>query len=259
MKKELNILQNFEKNHEAWHNPFPHIVIHDALPNDIYEELSENYPATDVITSDNPLKNNYRYQLSINNTWRNEKVAQVWQDFAKYHTSQTFYEDVLQILGPFLPLYYHHLGNLFSRETIWRNKGVKRFSHKYMALDCQIGINSPVLEPSTVIGPHLDNPVELYAGLFYLRHPQDDSKGGHLLTYEQLDKNKRYKPKTQIPEQELQVKNIIPYEKNMFALIFCTPNSIHGVTPRSVTPHCRRLVNIIAESSEDLPCVINRV
>jgi hypothetical protein len=50
-----------------------------------------------------------------------------------------------------------------------------------VAIDCSIGINTPVKEKGTTVrGPHHDDPMELWAGLLYMRHDKDISTGGDL-------------------------------------------------------------------------------
>ena len=39
----LSLLQNF-KDTNFYTDPFPHVIIHDALPNDIYEKLKNSAP-----------------------------------------------------------------------------------------------------------------------------------------------------------------------------------------------------------------------
>ena len=46
----------------------------------------------------------------------------------------------------------------------------------------------------------------------------------------------------------------VPYQKNTLAIFLCSKYSIHGVSPRSITSHSRRLVNIIAEFSSGRTC-----
>ena len=128
-----------------------------------------------------------------------------------------------------------------------------------VVLDCQVGINSPVTEESTVIGPHLDNCVEIYAGMFYLRTEDDDSSGGTLEIYKPRSAlgdfflgGNRLRPKILIDHAILDKADEVPYGPNTFVLFMCTYHSIHGVSPRNVTPHSRRLVNIIAEDARSM-------
>ena len=78
-----------------------------------------------------------------------------------------------------------------------------------MSTDCQIGINSPVSQASTVKGPHVDNRVELYAGLFYMRTDEDDSRGGSLEIFRPKDPNMKIVHKTTLGHKHQHYENMV--------------------------------------------------
>ena len=160
-------------------------------------------------------------------------IPAVWRDFVGYHASQHFYSQAMSIFGRYCPEYVH-------KSTCVRNNGDK------IQLDCQIGINSPVSSVSTVKGPHVDNRVEIYAGLLYMRKNGDVSTGGNLNIYHPL---KSFDPinKKEYPEKLFEIVDTVKYTRNKLVMFLCSPKSFHGVTSRSVTKHERRLINIIAE------------
>jgi len=137
--------------------------------------------------------------------------------------------------------------------------GVRRHSDTAgeceLALDCQVGINSPVtVEGTSVIGPHLDNPTELYGGLFYLRHPEDVAVGGDLVVYEWKDRQKRgFVEKRYIDPSHVIERGSIPYGPNRFVWFLNTMEAVHGVTVRQRSLLPRRLCNIIAETYPTVP------
>ena len=47
--------------------------------------------------------------------------------------------------------------------------------------ETQFVIHNPVKE--TTRTDHLDNPVEIYAGLLYMRKPEDEAEGGDFVIY----------------------------------------------------------------------------
>ena len=49
--------------------------------------------------------------------------------------------------------------------------------------DCQFVVHEPLQHDTTTRTAHLDNPVEIYAGLFYLKRPDDLSSGGDFEIY----------------------------------------------------------------------------
>ena len=141
--------------------------------------------------------------------------------------------------------------------------GVRRQSDKSdaceLALDCQIGINSPVtIEGTSVIGPHLDNPTELFAGLFYVRHPEDHAVGGDLVAYAWKHAERRvFYKKRYIDASLVEARETIPYGPNRFFWFLNSADAVHGVTIRQRSQAPRRLVNIIAEVYPTAPTLFD--
>ena len=228
-------------------DPFPYLVIENALDDSYYAELEASYPSDEMISDTSCMENNTRYQLSAKDA---STLPEVWKEFVEYHTSQSFYDE-------FISLFASHLPNRLSwasRSNVYTRKVGLPKTPSDLSTDCQIGINSPVSEASTVKGPHVDNRVELYAGLFYMRTDEDDSKGGSLEIFRPKDPSMKIIHKEEMDLSLLEKTDEVPYQKNTLAIFLCSKYSIHGVSPRSVTNHSRRLVNIIAEFSSGRTC-----
>lgn len=262
MTSKLSILQNY-RDSLLRRDPFPYLVIENALPADIYERLAAGYPSESFIFENHRGKlagENYepntRYDLSAARVVGDRTLdLGLWREFTEYHTSQEFLDEVLSKLGDVIASTHPKLISRMQKKSPngKPRAGVRYFSDSReeceLALDCQIGINSPVKEkPTSVRAAHLDNPVEIYAGLFYLREPGDHSEGGDLEIYAWKNPNrKRIGPRRLIPQENVVVKDSVAYGPNTFALFINSIESIHGVTVRGVTQYPRRLVNIIAE------------
>lgn len=181
-----------------------------------------------------------------------DEVTDLWKRFIDYHVSREFYQEVEK---------------LFAREISTWHKVKKGYTTALrfgpnttganVLMDCQVAINTPVKVKSAVRGPHIDGPAEIYAGLLYFRHHSDQvSKGGDLNICEckrpKCDKMpKKDRPKygtgdTHYKPSDVYVRGIAPYRANSFALFINSEKAIHAVTPRSVTPYSRRLVNVVA-------------
>ncbi len=114
-------------------------------------------------------------------------------------------------------------------------------------------MNTPLERPGRVLGPHLDNPLELFAGLLYLRRSGDESTGGDLQLQTWRSRRRRLNGKMRIEDELVDTVSTVAYEPNTFVLFPNLPVSIHAVTPRSASPLSRRLVNIIGEVYPCLP------
>lgn len=236
----LSLLKKAKKE-DLISSPFPYIVIRNALDDKLYEQLVESYPSDEEISGGN-MGNNVRYQLSVKDS---NRMSGLWKEFVDYHSSYLFYKEFLDIFGDHIPkgLDWVKFSDTYKRKI----HNPKTASS--VALDCQVGINSPVVEECSVKSAHVDNRVELFAGLLYLRHSDDESSGGSLNIYKPIDPDMNIEHKKEIDLNLLSKVDEVSYEANTFVMFLCSKYSIHGVSPRSVTPYSRRLVNVIAELS----------
>eukprot|EP01101_Sappina_pedata_P004492 TRINITY_DN1920_c0_g1_i1.p1 TRINITY_DN1920_c0_g1~~TRINITY_DN1920_c0_g1_i1.p1 ORF type:complete len:351 (-),score=94.81 TRINITY_DN1920_c0_g1_i1:68-1120(-) len=234
--------------------PFPYVVIKDALPQDLYKELARTFPSMRTIVELSLFRNdrkdlfsNQRLSAAAKYILESDSVPEIWKDFVQVHLSQEFTDATLKVFGGALDKYHP-----WFHEKFPNNAGLTpatRFTthnEKYL-VDCQIAINTPVTAESTsVIPAHLDEPRELFAGLFYMRDEDDESTGGALETFE--------KTGNRLPDgnPEVKVFETVPYEANLLVLFMGTRHSIHAVTPRSKTPFMRKFVNLVSLVEDSL-------
>lgn len=220
--------------------PYPFGYSPFGLPADLYNDLSMCRPAPEQIAGHRYYENNKRVDLRAVDALRSDFVDELWKSFIRYHTSHDFYRVILSKFGRYFHEYYPQY-DFENFTTAVRYSGDKADIY----LDCQIGINTPVKEKSSVSIPHLDHPSELWAGLLYMKEP-DDNAGGDLLVYKCRDLPREF-GKRQIFEDSLIEIQKIPYQPNMFACFMNSPFSIHAVTEREVTTKPRLLVNFSVE------------
>ena len=84
-------------------DPYPHIVIEDALPWDLYEELENNFPESQVLNTE-PFDNGICYRMKANRLLHpDEDIPEVWKKFTQYHTSAEWFNEVNGLFKPFMP------------------------------------------------------------------------------------------------------------------------------------------------------------
>ena len=118
-----------------------------------------------------------------------------------------------------------------------------------LVTDCQFVLNEPVGGDATTQPAHVDNPKEIYAGLLYMRKPEDRAAGGdftvHRLTQpiRRLDKaiGRQLSSALHTPVRT------IAYRPNTFCLFLNVLGAVHSVTPRLKPIERRRSINIIGE------------
>ena len=242
-----SILQN-KKNIKFKFDKFPYLVIDDALPLDLYNKLNDSFPNYEKIIGNNDYKENYAYRYNAYNSLRDKEISEEWKNFIKFHTSYDFLEEFYSIFGDSIKKIYKVKKDKLFNEN---NVGVRFEGKNHFNLDCQFVINTPTSGETKVIEPHLDNPIEFYAALLYMKDEDDNSDGGNLTTYDFKDKPSFY-GKSRVREDKIRLIEEIEYKQNRLVMFLNSPYSIHGVTKRSKTNFYRKYINIIGEFNFEL-------
>ncbi len=236
-------------------DPYPHLVIENALPADLYEHLEQQYPALDYVAAGGTPANNTIYLRSAHDVLADGSVDDAWLRFFEYHTSAAFYADVLTVWGTELAHNYPdleaHFGKPAADFSVGRRLPGKRKNPANrqcdVMLDCVFGSHSPVTEVSVARGPHVDNPAKMFSALLYFRADDDDSSGGDYELYRPAGKLYPRRGYKSIDPHRVERVKSLPYRPNTVISWLNTALSIHAVAPRSITPHTRRYVAVTAE------------
>jgi hypothetical protein len=231
-------------------DPFPHVAIADALDDDTCSRLLAEYPPIEAITKlpKSELPSNKRFGLNASEVIGNETISPLWRDVVEYHASASFLRDLLNVFGDHVQAAYARfeddVGPFDSLRAGVRNRD--SFDSADVLLDAQISVNTPVVgTPDSVRHQHVDAPDKLFAGLFYLRHPEDDSTGGDLELYRFKGNPRGFRGEAPY-HTFLETATTIPYKRNMLVMFLNSPKAVHGVTVRSRTDVPRLFLNLIA-------------
>ena len=225
-------------------DPYPHVIIEDALPWDLYENLEAEFPEKTLLATD-PFDNGICYRLKADKLLSLTFESGLWRDFAEYHTSAEWFNEVNELFKPYMPGVLH---KTFTEDDLgargWADE------NKNIWTDCQAVIHKPIEEKSTRT-PHIDNPMEMWAGLLYMPYPDDQSTGGEFQIYSTQSSVQKVDKKAgrQIYDSDPgTVVKTIPYKRNTFVMFANnSPNTVHGVSLRQNATLNRRSVNIIGE------------
>ncbi len=226
--------------------PFPHIVIKNALDDDFYQQLSCNYPETDLIRNSTKVSN--RHQIQAKEALAHDSIHPLWKQFINYHTSRAFYLELLQLFSPHIQAAYPWLENSVGKLLPDFSCGIRDSEASHLpdvCIDCQPGLNTVSKERSTVRTPHLDARNKLLTGLFYMKHADDMSEGGDLELYKFTSKKPLFTKPSTPDRNHVTVAATVPYQQNTALFFMNSPASVHGVSPRDATEIPRRLVNLI--------------
>ena len=237
-------------------DPFPHVFVPEALGAAYYDQLNAAFPSLDQVARGKPIRNNASYLLSGQECLETDEFAPIWREFMRYHLGPGFFRDALKLLANHFRKTHPNIDRIIGKPIEEATVGMRRGgATEDIRLDCQFGINSPVIEQSRVRGVHLDNQRKLFNALLYMRLPEDDSSGGNLALFEFHQPPRQWGvdgDSRACDHATAREVGQIPYRPNFLVLFVNSPRSFHGVTPRTVTPHVRRYINFLAEVREPL-------
>ena len=252
-KKNFSILQKANKI-SIEHHPFPHIIIHDALPQDLANYLTSNFP----FSSFHSTVNNARHDIPASRLSEIENLPIPWKEFIEFHTSKEFFAELIKIFGHAIVKMNHgtfpSISSLLNMRVGTRNLDSTENCDIY--LDAQISTNSAVTSISSVREIHVDHTNKLFSGMLYLRQPDDDSNGGNLNLYQwkegytHRDKLKYYKES--LDSRHVDLYKQVTYKNNTCIIFLNSIDALHAVTPREITNHQRTFVNFIGELPYDI-------
>lgn len=230
--------------------PFPHVVVRDALHDGVCDALIRAFPPLSHITGRRRWASNQRFSYSAREALTDAELPAIWQEMVRLHTSQQFLDEFLALFAPAIRSHYPDLAARFDWPEQPRAgvRQVDTFETSDVLLDAQICVNTPVQgRASSVRRGHVDRIDKLFAGLFYLRTPADDSAGGDLEIYRFREGGDRHFNDKYIDDRWIEVAHTVRYERNVLVLFLNGPWALHGVTPRSPTPTPRCFFNLVGE------------
>ncbi len=229
-------------------------MVPDALDPSLYRQLCASFPPFARIGCDDPTmppRSNARFELSAAAMVADTTTPEVWRSFAAAHSDRAFFDKVVARFDGHWPMALRQVlggalgGHPMERLVRHRPQAAR------IALDARIEINCPVTVASSSRRAHLDTPNRIYSGLFYFRHPDDDSVGGDLQLFRWKDGPVDRSDNYELPPDSVDCVVTIPYRPNLLVVFPQGLDALHGVSVRQPTPHVRRYVFITAELGED--------
>jgi hypothetical protein len=233
----------------------PYIIIDDALPAEYYRDLERSFPDDAEVAVREAVGARNVHRRSAREVIDDERIPAIWRDFFAYHCSPAFFAEVRTFWAEEIARFHATIPGNFGKPLAEFTVGLRdtgkaaaEANKRYdIVLDCQFSINVSQDKTNPVRGPHLDSPYKLYAGLFYMRAAGDQSEGGDL-EFCRLKSGRYPRPKPgKIDPRDVELVERIAYGANTLVLFLNTPVSVHGVTPRTVSPLPRRYINLLGE------------
>jgi hypothetical protein len=246
-------------------DPFPHLVIPNALPNALYQELLTCRPDPFTNFAAPP---NLRLPIAAHLLMTMDHIPPLWKELARALTAPAICRRVATLfadhLHPDQPL--NLLAENPTQERAWG------LVHRDSPMDQPLSAVGHPRQPTgriftearlEVVSPsaqtdggshrraHLDSRNRLFTALLYLRPDDDDSQGGgldlfgwrHKPTLEQMEA-------FQLDETMVERRATLPYHGNTIALFPQSPVALHGMAPRGPATHQRAYIFISAEMTD---------
>lgn len=236
-------------------DPFPHIIAHNVLPEEVLRQLIDGLPTLEEMTRGVKYGSNRRLNYAALDIQANSNLPSLWKALVKEHLSQAFLDAIIKIFASYIPEYFpdfeQRFGKLAELKAGIRAGG--KDSDADVLLDCQLAVNTPVtIAGTTVRAAHIDCPKKLFVGLLYLRLKEDRSSGGDLLLYRAKTGTPAMDETRTVSASDLELVEKVPYNSNTLVLFLNTPQSFHGVSTRSRTPCHRVFLNLLGEMREPI-------
>jgi len=241
--------------------PFAHVVVENCLPWDLYDKLAATFPSDDQILrmsragQRGPARCNQRHNASAHQILGKRTLHPLWEEFVRYHSSTEFFLEIVDVFGPAIRATHPTLETRLGRSLELLTPGI-RFGHTdrgSISLDCQVAINTPVLQAGNARRIYAGAPQELFAMILYFRHENDDSTGGDLEIWRWKAGHQPVFFGKQANESDAEYVATIPYQANTLVAFINSEWALHCVSKRQPTPHSRRLVSIVGDVYRHLP------
>ncbi len=227
--------------------PFAHIVLDQALPEDNYAVLARDFPPLEAFVGElSEVPDNYAVRLELRQAETAGVATEAWRKFFAYHVSQDFWRDVVRVFGPLLRQAHPNIEERVGRPLEeWRVKQRGAPEEADVALACQFVVNTPTKATTSVKPAHIDRSDKIFAGLFYMRRPDDDSQGAGLELYRH--RGAPIFDKHETPWSSVERAGRIDFAANRLVGFVNSVQSVHAVEPRTPSSVPRRYINMIAE------------
>lgn len=238
-------------------DPYPHVVVKNALDPSLADALLAAYPTPEYLgrgligmAKNGKMPNNLKLRYTSADIARDDQIAPIWKEFNAQHLTFDFFKKYLEIFQDDLCALHPQIKDFLDGITA-QDIGVQRidtYANKKLMLNGEICADSPVTEVSSVRSLHVDHPTKLGVALLYLRSKDDDSVGGDFEVYRRTSDApfvmNHIRNIKEPYRKQFAIVESVPYEHNTLLLFLNSPRSFHGVSPRTITPHVRRLYSV---------------
>ena len=236
--------------------PFPHVVVENALDEQFCRQLIREFPPLETFTQGRAVGSNKKIIYPAVSALGNPDLSAGWKSFIQDHLQPSIWEEMLRLFRPYLLTAYPDFEQRFGKldELTVGTRNVDDHSHCDLLLDSELVIHTPVVGPPAVErGPHLKNRNKPFVGYLYLRPDEDAAQGSDHVLYSIKPGSSLSFDQVQATDPELLIaRKVIPYRRNTFVFFLNTPESIQELTMRSASQTPLMMHHFLVEVREPL-------
>ena len=257
---DYNLLKKVNENN-FYLEPFPHLIIENALPKEIYQELSNKFPSPHQELDS---YNNTIFTVPDSYILKNEKIDNNWKNFLKYLSSSKYFSELNKVMGKYIVKKYSKTFKSVDDLNKLEVSDARENTSSEIQSYGRIMFYSPVRKqgiPKKTNGSnlevHSDGPNKLYTSLLYFKDENDKSDGGDLILYKwrynlsievkKLIIARSLNPINSIIRklQFLFIKKIktVTYKPNHLVVFMGSEDSLHSVGKRNLNSPTRKSVH----------------
>lgn len=225
-------------------DPFPHLVIEDALDADVFAELLRTRPPY----SGDSEASNRRVSTPAWVAITTEAFDPAWRVFSALHSQPAITRRMWELFDGHLADSLPTLPN----DDRFGVLGMDDWAAADVLCDARLDTISPARSAGSHRKAHLDTPNRFFSALLYFRSPDDCSSGGGLDLFRWTDGPKAPLDAFEFAESTVERVLTVPYKANTLVAFPNSVHAIHGSQIRQPTDHDRAYVFITAEVEKDL-------
>ncbi|HWT00782.1 MAG TPA: hypothetical protein VN256_11090 [Pyrinomonadaceae bacterium] len=236
--------------------PFPHVVVENALDEGLCQQLLREFPRLETFTRGRPTRSNQKIIYTGAAALADPHLSERWKSFIREHLQPSVWAEMLRLFRTHLLGAYPDFEQRFGKPDELRvgTRNIDDYSRCDLLLDSELVVHAPVVgRPAVERGPHLKTRDKPFAGYLYLRPDEDDAQGSDHVLYSVKPGASLLFDQVQAADPELLIaEKVIPYRNNTFIFFLNTPESIQGLTARSASEVPLMMHHFVAQMREPL-------
>lgn len=258
----MMILQNLSPN-DVRRVPFPHVLAHGALPDDLCHQLSREFPPLESFVRGRDLPSNFKTRRTAKHLLADPDLSPLWRQMILEHLSPLVVKEFLRLMSEDVRSEFPDFIDRFGDIDSWRigMRGRDNYSDHEILLEAQLVIHTPVMHHACFErGPHVKRPNKLFELQLMLPVEGDVTPGAEIEVHAvRPGFQPLFGEGGQTRHEYLRLAHWLPYQPNTIYLMLNTPRSIMQIGLRGVSPHPIRYFGVLVEFSRDifdLPAIV---